>query len=354
MESLQWDESFLRECVQSRNDCIVYFTGIIGMITPLDLHVDSIIQQRLFGYRIGRRHRRGMGGQPLFWHADIPRMVEAGYRGACLGIHYFPWESERGWRELNRQIDYVDEVVGADERVLRVRRPSDWQRAARKGLLALAPGVEGAHMLAGKLERVERLAERGVAYLTLTHFSKNSAATPSMGRGANENDGLSDFGRRLIDALEESGIVVDLAHVNTPGVLEACERAGRPVLCTHTGVKGVHDHRRNISDAEIEAIADTGGVIGVIFAPIFLAGKLRASTEIVVDHIEYLVERVGGRHVALGSDYDGWLPSIPRDQHDCRDIHRVAELLYARGYPEELVERIFWRNALEVLSGRRG
>ena len=323
------------------------------IVPTLDLHVDSIIQQRLFGYKVTRRHGSGMRGQPLFWHADIPRMVEAGYLGACLGIHYWPWESERGFREMQRQLDYLDEKVAADERVARVYQPADWQLAAEQGLLALAPGVEGAHMLNGDVERVATLAERQVAYLTLTHFSKNSAATPSMGRGANEVDGLTGFGRELIAALEDVGVTIDLAHVNTPGVLEACAVADRPVLCTHTGVKSVHEHARNITDEEIDAIAATGGVIGIMFAPVFLAGRLRADTSWVVDHIEYVIERVGVQHVAIGSDYDGWLPTIPSDHRDCRDIKRVSDELFLRGYPEDAVERVMHRNALEVLSGQR-
>lgn len=319
----------------------------------VDLHVDSIIQQRLFGYRVTRRHRAGMRGQPLFWHADLPRMQEANYRGACLGIHYFPWESERGFAEMNRQIDYLDGLVAADDRVLRVRESGDWQRAFDAGQIALAPGVEGAHMLDGKIERVEQLAERGVAYLTLAHFSKNSAATPSMGRGANEVDGLSDFGFQLVEALEDRGIIIDLAHLNTPCALDALQTASRPLLCTHTGVKAVHDHPRNISDAEIDAIADLDGVIGLIFAPVFVAGRLRAPTAKVVDHLEYVIERVGIRHVALGSDYDGWLPSIPSDQRDCRDIHRVAEELIARGYSADAINRVTSQNALEILGAKR-
>lgn len=317
---------------------------------PVDLHVDSIIQQRLFGYDVRRRHRPGVRGQPFFWHADLPRMQDARYAGACMGIHYWPWQSERGWREMNRQIDYLDQVAARDERVLRVREPADWLRARETGRIALQPGVEGAHMLNARLERVAELAARHPAYLTLTHFSKNAAATPAMGRGANERDGLTDFGRDLIRALEDHDILVDLAHVNTPGVLDACKVARRPVLCTHTGVRGVHPHARNISDAEIDAIAQTDGVIGIIFAPGFLAGKLRASSEIVVDHIEYVIARVGIRHVAIGSDYDGWLPAIPNDQRDCRDIHRISDILLARGHAPDNVARIMHHNALEMLT----
>ncbi|MFU8803844.1 MAG: dipeptidase, partial [Bradymonadaceae bacterium] len=270
--------------------------------------------------------------------------------GACMGIHYYPWQSERGWHECNRQLDYLDHVATVDPNVVRVLHHEDWEKAAVPGKLAMAAGVEGAHMLNGQVDRVEELAHRGVIYLTLTHFSANSAATPSMGRGANERDGLTDFGRDVIAALNHFGVAVDVAHVNTPGTLDACAESKAPVLCTHTGVKAIHDHVRNISDAEIDSIAETGGVIGLIFAPVFLAGKLRATTEVLLDHLDHIVGRVGVDHVGLGSDYDGWLPSILSDHRDCRDIVRVFDGLRARGYSEADVAKIAGGNARRVIN----
>lgn len=317
---------------------------------PIDLHVDSIIQQRLFSYDVRRAHRAGLSGQPLFWHADIPRMQEGRFGGACMGIHFWPWESERGWREMNRQIDYLDQIASESPTCMRVWSPADWERAREEGKLALAPGVEGAHMLNGRVERVELLAARGVVYLTLTHFSKNQAATPSMGRGANEVDGLTAFGRGLIGELNRYGIAVDVAHVNTPGVLDACEATRAPIFCTHTGVKARNDVSRNISDAEIDAIAATGGVIGIMYAPNFLASKLRVDTTVVLDHLDYVVQRVGVEHVALGSDYDGWLPSIPSDHRDCRDTVRVTEGLRRRGYSDEEIALVLRGNVTRVFQ----
>jgi membrane dipeptidase len=122
------------------------------------------------------------------------------------------------------------------------------------------------------------------------------------------------------------------------------------VLCTHTGLDGLHEHARNISDEEIDAIAETGGAIGIIFAPFFLTGRLGVPSARVVDHIEYVIERVGLAHVCLGSDYDGWLPRIPNDQRDCRDIVRVTAELLARGHDEESLRAILRDNALRVLS----
>ncbi|MFB6375168.1 MAG: hypothetical protein ABEN55_19070, partial [Bradymonadaceae bacterium] len=123
------------------------------MAATLDLHVDCILQNQLFGYRIERRHRAGLPGQPMFWHADLPRMKEADYRGACFGIHSYPWQSEGGWERLNSQIRYLDRIAEAEPWVERVQEPSDWQEGGERRL-AVAPGVEGAHMLNRRLERV--------------------------------------------------------------------------------------------------------------------------------------------------------------------------------------------------------
>ena len=316
----------------------------------LDLHVDFIIQQRLFRYNALRPHRAWMKGQPLFYHADIPRMREASYLGACLGIHFFPWESERGWREMNAQIDYLDKIAEGHEEVFRVRSPGDWEVARSRGKLALAPGVEGAHMLNGKLERVEELAKRGAAYLTLTHFSSNAAAYTGWGRGASDTKGLTSFGKELVAELERHGVRIDLAHVNTPGVLDTCAIAREPLFCTHTGCRGLNDHPRNITDEEIDAIASTGGVIGIIFGPFFLTGKMFAPSDCVLDHVEYVIDRVGIEHVALGSDFDGWLATIPNDMKDCRDITKILDGLKSRGFSEDEIAAITHENALRVLS----
>lgn len=273
-------------------------------------------------------------------------MAQAHYKAACFGIHYWPWESERGWREINAQIDYLDEVIEAHPGYVRVRAHSDWARDE----IAAAPGVEGAHCINGKLERVEHLAARHIAYMTLCHFSKNSAATSSMGIGANERDGLTAFGRALVRELEDHDILVDVAHMNMRGVLEVCAMARKPVVCTHTGLKALKDVPRNLSDEAIDAVAHTGGVVGIMFGPIFLSTSLRADTSCILDHLEHAIARAGIDHVALGSDYDGWMATIASDQRDCRDAHLVPDGLLKRGYSQEDVDKVVWGNALRVLS----
>lgn len=316
---------------------------------PLDMHVDFILQRRLFGYQPARKHRAGIPGQPFFWHCDLPRMQEAAYAGAILGVHYWPWQSEGAWRECLRQIDAIDALCESPN-ARRVRCWNDWQQARDAQQIALGVGVEGAHQLNGKLERVETLAQRKITYLTLNHFSKNHAATPGLGRGANETDGLSGWGVELVQELNRWGIAVDVAHVNGPGVLHACRISKVPVLCTHTGVRALFNTGRNLGDAQIDAIAATGGVIGIIFGPMFLNGAIRGTTEDIADHIDYVVRRVGVDHVGFGTDYDGWMFSIPKDQRDCRDSIKLTKILLQRGYSENDIYKMYRGNTLRVLQ----
>lgn len=326
---------------------------LVRTLGLLDLHVDSLLATRLFGYDLRKRHGAGMTGQPILWHCDLPRMREAGYRAATLGIHAWNFEYEGAWRECNRQFDLYDGLV-SEGQLRRPVQPSDWLEVGEVDCAPLAaPGVEGAHMLNGRLERIAALAERGAAYMTLVHLRSGRAASNGFGFGANERDGLSGYGREVVVELERCGLVVDVAHVNNRGLLEVAAMATRPLLCSHTGLKSVNDHGRNISDEAVQAIAATRGVIGIIFAPVFLAGRLRADSSCIADHIERVVELVGIEHVAFGSDYDGWVPSIPIDQRDCRDLWRIVAVLLKRGWTETQLDRLLSRNAREVLSGER-
>lgn len=319
-----------------------------------DLHVDIILQQRLFGYDIRKHHEPWKRRQPFFRHADIPRMIEGGYDLAVLGVHYWPFERKGAWREVTRQLDYFDYVIETDERVVAATSAGDVRSAKGTGKLALMPGLEGGHLLGGDLSRIASAAERGAAYLTLAHFNKNSLATPSMGRGANQTDGLSSMGLEAVAELNRVGMIVDVAHVNEPGVLDACKASSAPVIASHTIAKGAHDHRRGVSDEGALAVAQTGGLVAVMFAPGFLAGKGDVSIEVVVDHMMHLVELIGAQHVGVGTDFDGWIPSIPNDIRDCRDMALMTEKMLGRGLSEEDVCAILGDNFLRVLEAVKG
>jgi len=316
----------------------------------IDMHVDVIIQHRLFRYNIRKRHKPWMRRQPFIWHADIPRMLEGGYTSAILGIHYYPWESKRAWKEVRKQLSYMEKVVAEDERVLLARNASDILRAKENGQLAFMAGLEGAHLLNGDLERLDEAVERGCIYLTLAHFSRNAAAVPGMGRGSGSTDGLSEFGRKLVRRMNDLKIIVDVAHVNPAGVLDACSETSAPVIASHTCCISMHENTRGMTDEGIRAVAETGGVIGVIFSPGFLKGKFDVSLDAVVEQTMYIADMVGPEHLAVGSDFDGWIPSIPNDIRDCRDMPLLTQKLLAAGMSKDEVSGVLGRNLLRVIE----
>ncbi len=319
----------------------------------IDLHLDFVLQMRMFGYDPSRGHDIVMRRQPFVGHADVPRLVEGGVTGVALGIHRVPIESKRAWDEVERQLDLVDALIERDARLVRCETAADFEDAAKAGRVGVTTGLEGAHLLGGDLRNVERGARRGALYMTLAHFSKNPACTPSMGLGADERSGLTGFGRELVAELERVKMLVDVAHVNEQGVLDVCAVATHPVLATHTICKGLRNHARGITDEGVRAIAATGGVIGIIMAPNFLDGTLSATTAAVSQHARHVARLVGAQHLAHGSDFDGWVPAIPADMRDVRDVDVYTQRLLDDGMSEAETSGVLGGNFLRVLRDVR-
>jgi membrane dipeptidase len=205
---------------------------------------------------------------------------------------------------------------------------------------------------------VRLVPEGTLVRVTLMHLtdSRLGATSSPLGRSRGRG-GLTAEGRALIEALNERRILVDLAHASrctffdALSALDACEAALPPVV-THTGVCGAHPSWRNLDDAQIRAIADRGGVIGIMYHRGFLGRppwKVRA--EAIVRHLEHAIA-VGGEEVAaLGSDWDGMIVT-PRDMPTCLELPVLVDRMLARGWPEPRIRRVLGKNALRVLAAR--
>ena len=154
----------------------------------------------------------------------------------------------------------------------------------------------------------------------------------------------------MVEECERLGLIVDLAHINRAGFLEACAHATRPLWVTHCGVRGVHAIWRNVDDACLRAVADTGGCVGVIFVPWFLGGTVHCDLDLVCLHIEHIVEVVGWDHVALGSDMDGFIPTLPWGFRDASDFPNVTAALLERGHSADDVAKAVGLNARRVFA----
>ena len=244
-------------------------------------------------------------------------------------------------------------------------RSTDDIRCAKKtGRLAVAFDLEGSLMLQNDVNMLAVFYDLGVRQMHLAYNRDNLIA----GGCYDQNRGLGELGPKTITRMNELGIVLDCSHMSERSSLEAMEISSRPVIFSHSNVKALVDHPRNLSDSQIDACAKTDGVIGITGIGAFL-GNGDISTHKFLEHIDYLIDRIGSRHIGLGLDYvfdpnHRDLPSSERHDHwypdhefadlstlSCKPpehLPEIAAALLERGYMAEDVRGVMGGNFLRV------
>ncbi|HEY4118801.1 MAG TPA: membrane dipeptidase [Byssovorax sp.] len=314
----------------------------------IDLHADSLMWARWVGYDLTERHEPPLPRAAIGGHVDVPRLVEGGVGAQFFGLVSLPIGQRRGLAAvIDQQIDALESnAARAPDKLVVARTGAEVRAAAAHGQVAALLGIEGAHALEGDLDAVARFARRSVRYLGLSHFSANEACFPAFGRGRRDVEGLTKFGRDVVASCEDNGVLVDLAHINKKGFLEACAMAHKPPIVSHTGVLGVFEHWRNIDDEQLRAVSDLGGVVGVIFCPKFLGGDGLGP---VVAHLKHVIDVCGEDAPALGSDWDGFI--VPtRELCDAAHVPLLTDALLRAGLSEDVIAKILRENVLRVLD----
>lgn len=324
----------------------------------IDLHIDSFIWHRIFGYDLRKRHENGLFNARFYSQIDFPRILEAQMTGATWIITTNPGRTSRGRarafvKNIQRMRGLFDSV---SEQFQIVRNVAEYRAARIAGKHAAFVGIQGGNALDESLDALDLIPDDLVLRITLVHLSSSSLGVTSSPMKAGGDTGLTPFGRDYLRRLNEKKIFVDLAHISKQGFFEAVaiHDKSQPLLVTHTGVDGVHEHWRNLNDDQIRAVADTGGTIGVMYAPQFLGDPMfggRAAS--IVDHLEHIVNTVGEDHASLGSDWDGAIPT-PRDMPTCLELPRLAQIMLDRGWQDTRIQKVLGGNYLRVIEALRG
>lgn len=319
-----------------------------GEATVTDLHADTAKLMDKMSFDLAERHERPMPRRLNYvGHIDLPRLRDGGVAAQFFGFWTAPYPERGCRRSVDDQLDALDRAMAAHpEQVRWALTPADVAAAKASGALAALGGIEGGQALEGDVAAIEHFARRGVRYIGLLHFTANAIGAPAKGRGADADRGLSGFGRDVIREMNRCGVVVDLAHINRKGFFEALELSTQPPMVSHTGVLGVHEHWRNIDDAQLRAVADKGGCVGIIFARRYLGG---ASIDVVVDHLLHIVNVAGEDVPALGSDFDGFVVP-PEGLEDIAALPNLTVALSRRGVPARVLRKILGDNPMRVLG----
>lgn len=259
------------------------------------------------------------GRQMDSWFSLYERAIDQ-----CQALHGFAENSEGTFRVIHDKIEFESFLI---------------DRKSNRNLACGYLGVEGGHCLEGKIENVDGLWNAGVRMMGPTHFFDNELGGSAHGiSGA----GLTDFGKDVIQRMNELGMIIDVAHSSETIIDDVLEMSTKPILTSHTGVKGMLNSPRNLSDKHIKQIAEGGGLIGIAF----FAGAIGdESPETIVKNMKYVKDLVGYEHVALGSDYDGSVATY----FDCTGFPLLVEEMLKQGFSEEEIRGIMGENLKKFL-----
>lgn len=255
----------------------------------------------------------------------------------------------RTWTSLlERSLYHAEKLEKAaedsDGRLQLVRTTGDLDqlladREAGEQVTGALFSLEGLHNLEGEADNLQELFDAGARMAGFTHFFDNETSGSMHGE---EKGGLTDLGREMLAEMERLGMVVDIAHASPPAVEEILATATRPVVSSHGGVQATCGVNRNLSDEQIEAVAATGGVVGIGY---WDAAICDPTPKAVVDALEHVIEVGGLETAALGSDYDG----ATTVAWDVSEIAVITEELVSRGHSEQDIAAIMGGNTLRVL-----
>lgn len=318
-----------------------------------DLYADAIVWDTHSGFRpVPAADLRNL---------RIWRDAGVGYLSIDVGFDLFPWSHTvatlatfRHWI-LDHHEDFA--LVGTAQEV---------RRANAQGKMAVTFDIEGMNALDGRVEMVELYHHLGVRQM-LFAYNRNNLA----GGGCHDDDpGLTDFGRAVIDEMNRLGMFVDVTHCGYRTSMEAMEYSSQPVIFSHSNPRAICNHERNITDEQIKACAATGGIIGVVGVSLFL-GTGADSAHALADHVDYLLDVAGPKHVGIGLDYafrvtdssstsdlfranpGFWPPERGYDVPEVRFVSparllKLTDILLRRGHSEAVVRGVLGENFLRL------
>lgn len=360
----------------------VHFDALV-----VDTHNDVLLRI-MEGEDITRRTTAG--------HSDIPRFVDGGVDVQVFSVWIAPDYIPNAFERAIVEIDSLESIVRrAPSKIGIARSPEEMTRLLKEGKIAALIGVEGGHHIEDDLAKLDTLFQRGMRYMTLTWNNStewaSSAYDETLGLPSLKQKGLSRFGRKVVQRMNELGIMVDISHVGEETFWDVLAATRKPVIASHSSCYALCPHFRNLKDEQLKAIARNGGLVSINFFPGFLdstynrkyraiivknraqidslkrtwAGdshsfdvarsnlvrseleKIRPPLSLLIDHIDHVVRVAGVDHVGLGSDFDG-ITNTPMELNDVTDLPKVTRELLKRGYSEVDVWKILGGNFMRV------
>ncbi len=320
---------------------------------------------------------------------DIPKAKRGGLDSPFMSIYIPSDKSEsEAYEFANSLIDLVENIINSNEELHYAYSPSDVIENFNKHKISLPMGMENGSALGNNIDNLKYFFDRGIRYITLTHAKSNQICDSSYDR-ERKWGGLSDFGKKLIEEMNNIGMMIDVSHVSDDAFFDIMKISKKPVIASHSSPRALTPgFERNLSDEMIELISQNNGVVLINFGSSFVNSKSNrmfseinntvekwrienkiktedkeleryknllikkmnpfADIEDVLDAIDHVNNLVGDDHIGFGSDYDGLGNTLPNNLKDVSTFVNLIEGLIRRGYSKESIEKICYKNFFRV------
>lgn len=304
-----------------------------------DLHCDTI-GKILDGFDIGKENEE--------MQIDLPKLKKGGVKlqvfASWLNPKYAPNHcTTRVLSLLETTLVMIEE----NREFVQIKNSRQCKNL-KKGDIGILLAIEGGDAIEGSLEVLSVFSRLGVKMMTLTWNKSNRIGDAGLD-SLSPHNGLSKFGKQVVREMEKLKMIVDISHASERTFWDVYENTSAPFIASHTGVYSVREHKRNLRDGQIKAVAERDGVIGVFFLPKYISKKRPVTVEDVADHIDRIKEIGGIDTIAIGSDFDGMSEKTRNLEHAGKLIN-LTKTLKKRGYRESDVKKILGGNFLRVLS----
>ncbi len=308
----------------------------------VDSHCDTPMLYDGVGFDLACRNKEAK--------LDIVKMRE-GHLDMAITVAYIPQQTpfeqahEQAVSTLNR---FVADICANKQYLSLATSATQVMSAKLNGLKSIMLGIENGLAIGNDLDNINKFADMGVVYITLCHNGTNHICDSA--KGETMHNGLSDFGKQVIERMNQLGVIIDVSHSSHKSTMDAVNLSTKPIIASHSSAKALCDHPRNLSDEAICAIAQKGGVVQVCGYGGFLNSDNNATIIDLIKHIEHIGSLVGYDHVGIGSDFDGDGGVV--GFCDASDYINITVELLRRGHSQDQIAKIMGGNILRILTNK--
>lgn len=365
----------------------------------LKFHYDAIVADTHNDVLLRAMEGEDISVETRVGHSDLVRLKKGGVDIQVFAVWVDPIAFEK--KPFKRAKDMIDTLYSIarrnSDKIAVVRNSAELEKAIAEGKICAVIGVEGGHAIENSIEKLEELYKLGVRYLGLTWNNSTDWASSAFDETTNPDKvkvtGLSEFGKKVVEKMNELGMIVDVSHLGEKAFWDVVKVTKKPIIASHSSVYKLCPHYRNLKDEQIKAIAQTGGVVFVNFYAEYIdstfntkrkkleekykaqfdsirvlyehdqnayrrarrqlmqkiAEELRPPLDVLIDHIDYIAKLVGVDHVGIGSDFDG-ISITPLEMDDVTFLPNITKKLLERGYSTGDVKKILGGNFLRVFK----